>query len=193
MFLFIYYLRAIILKGLRFNLFNCKHAHIEFIYYIPSTIIIIFNSRQVVQVNFRSATHYISYQFKSQSSFDNCSYPSLPIITEITREEPTGDLIYLLTVILKQAQLNVTLDDATSGGGGGGDKKRKYPTATAARGIRSAAGGGNAATYYDKSVEALLEFVRADRETAYADLANSLTMAKALLKWLYFGNNNDVS
>ncbi|KAJ8675297.1 hypothetical protein QAD02_011083 [Eretmocerus hayati] len=93
--------------------------------------------------------------------------------------ESTENLIYLMSLVLQQAKDQVNVSSL-------GRRKKRNRRRSQAERKRSCA-----KAYFDKSVDLLLDVVRKDRETAYLDLENHTVMAKTLLKWLYFGMDED--
>ncbi|XP_046467863.1 uncharacterized protein [Neodiprion pinetum] len=111
-------------------------------------------------------------------SGDNVSFLNFPT-PGLHSSEPTENLVYLLTLVLRQArdQIYAVTDR----------RNRKQ-----ARRKRLRRRTNNSATaYFERSVDVLVDIVRRDRETAYVDLENNLVLAKTLVKWLYFGMEHD--
>lgn len=113
-----------------------------------------------------------------QANFDTCS-SFFNLSTDSQTSESMENLIYLLSLVLRQArdQVNVT---SSSG-------RRKKRSRRRGRRSRAERNRSCAKAYYERSVDLLVDVVRRDRETAYLDLDDDVVMAKTLLKWLYFG------
>lgn len=92
--------------------------------------------------------------------------------------EQTENLVYLLTLVLRQARDQIYA--AT--------ERRSWKQARRKR-LRLRT-NNSAIAYFERSVDVLVDIVRRDRETAYLDLENHLVLVKALIKWLYFGEGS---
>ncbi|OXU22869.1 hypothetical protein TSAR_006653 [Trichomalopsis sarcophagae] len=115
----------------------------------------------------------------NQESFDNCS-SFFNLSTDSQAGEGIENLVYLMTLVLKQAKEQVQV---TSFGHRRRKRKRRRSKAERKRSCARA--------YFDRSVDVLVDVVRKDRDTAYLDLENETILAKTLLKWLYFGMEED--
>ncbi|XP_034950703.1 uncharacterized protein, partial [Chelonus insularis] len=110
---------------------------------------------------------------------NDCTFLGFPV----SGHNPSSlveNLIYLLTLVLKQArdQIYIITNHQRT-------RSRCQRSASVPRRRKKAAG------YFERSVDILVDAVRRDRETAYADLENDTIMAKSLLRWLYFGMEHD--
>ncbi|XP_023290093.1 uncharacterized protein LOC105700754 [Orussus abietinus] len=92
--------------------------------------------------------------------------------------EPIESLVYLLTTVSKQARDQVYAMTSRRG------RKRGHRKTLKRRKRGSA-------SFFERSLDVLVDVVRRDRETAYTDLENHVIMAKTLLRWLYFAAKND--
>ncbi|XP_048509592.1 uncharacterized protein LOC105689999 [Athalia rosae] len=108
--------------------------------------------------------------FQNLSNFENVN---------CSLSEPTENLIHLLTLTLRQARDQIYA--AT-------DRRHRKETRRKILGRKS---NNAATTYFENSVDVLVDIVRRDRETAYLDLENHTVLAKTLVKWLYFGMEHD--
>ncbi|CAB0028919.1 unnamed protein product [Trichogramma brassicae] len=110
--------------------------------------------------------------------------------------ESTENLIYVLRLVLRQAKDQMLI--ATAGATAKRNKKRRRRRLVALQRNKRAAPptkaertASCAKAYFEKACDMLVDVVRKDRDTAYLDLDDPTIMAKALLKWLYFGMNHD--
>lgn len=108
-----------------------------------------------------------------------CSF--LNLSSSNGRSSPTENLVYLLTLVLKQArdQIYAIMDRQQYFEH---SNKKSYVSS------RSKKQYHTTYNYFEHSVDILIDIVRRDRETAYTDLENDVIMSKSLLRWLYFGN-----
>ncbi|XP_015591289.1 uncharacterized protein LOC107265900 isoform X2 [Cephus cinctus] len=120
----------------------------------------------------------LGWKEHSAEGFENGSFSSFPISPH--SPEPVENLLYLVTLVLRQAreQIYVITDCRNRK-----QERRKLKS----YGRRKS----NTATYFDRSVDVLVDLIRRDRETAYLDLESNSIMARTLLKWLYFAMEND--
>lgn len=118
-----------------------------------------------------------------QNLLNECSFLNLSLRTD-ARSSPIENLVYLLTLVLKQAkdQIYAIIDRQ--------QKHMKYSNKNNSTYISSKMKKQYHTTYnyFEHSVDILIDIVRRDRETAYTDLENDAIMSKSLLRWLYFGN-----
>uniref|UniRef100_A0ABD2XDQ4 Mab-21-like HhH/H2TH-like domain-containing protein n=2 Tax=Trichogramma kaykai TaxID=54128 RepID=A0ABD2XDQ4_9HYME len=110
--------------------------------------------------------------------------------------ESTENLIYVLRLVLRQAKDQMLI--ATAGATAKRNKKRRrrrlvvlQRNKRAAPPTKAERTASCAKAYFEKACDMLVDVVRKDRDTAYLDLDDPTIMAKALLKWLYFGMNQD--
>ncbi|XP_058794582.1 uncharacterized protein LOC131666180 isoform X2 [Phymastichus coffea] len=116
-----------------------------------------------------------------QGSYDTCrSFFNLSADWQCG--EAIDNLIYLLSLVLRQAKDQVSHSSSASSA-----RRRKHNQ----RRGRAERKRSCAKAYFDRSVDVLIDVVKKDRDTAYLDLDNTTVMAKALLKWLYFGMEED--
>ncbi|XP_014296606.1 uncharacterized protein LOC103572535 [Microplitis demolitor] len=121
-----------------------------------------------------------------QNLLNECSFLNLSLRTD-ARSSPIENLVYLLTLVLKQAkdQIYAIIDRQ--------QKHMKYSNKNNSTYISSKMKKQYHTTYnyFEHSVDILIDIVRRDRETAYTDLENDAIMSKSLLRWLYFGMEYD--
>ncbi|CAG5108824.1 Protein of unknown function [Cotesia congregata] len=115
-----------------------------------------------------------------QNLLSECSFLNLSLSSD-ARSSPTENLVYLLTLVLKQArdQIYAIMDRHKNFEH---SHKKSYVSS------RSKKQYHTTYNYFEHSVDILIDIVRRDRETAYTDLENDVIMSKSLLRWLYFGN-----
>ncbi|XP_043269772.1 uncharacterized protein [Venturia canescens] len=116
-----------------------------------------------------------------QARFDECSFLSFP--TSSQTSEPAENLLYLLTLVLKQARDQIYAMT---------DRRKRKRQRLASLKDRGKSRYHEGSAYFERSVDVLLDVVRHDRETAYLDLESDLIMTKTLLRWLYFAMENDL-
>ncbi|XP_044002109.1 uncharacterized protein LOC122848240 [Aphidius gifuensis] len=95
----------------------------------------------------------------------------------ICRNDSIDNLIYLITLILRQArdQIFITTENQKY------KRKRKKFLNNNSQGSST----------FERSLDILIETVRRDRDTAYMDFDSEIILTQVLLKWLYFGMDND--
>nr|XP_033330261.1 uncharacterized protein LOC117222598 isoform X2 [Megalopta genalis] len=116
--------------------------------------------------------------FTAQDFSDNSSYLNFPECGFHTSER-VESLVFLLKLVLTQAkdQIRAMTNRRARRRERPGDSKKGRHC--------------NTSSQFDRSVGLLIDEVRADRETANADLDSRPVMAKTLLQWLYFGMDYD--